>query len=95
MGSERLRRARDRPMRRTSVLTPVRNSVSGGRAPIWAQVRLARRCSQAQAAISTRFRTPSLLWVLVRWPLTVLDRPGSRGGCCQAAAPVGVAVLTR
>jgi hypothetical protein len=46
---------------------------------------------QAQAAISTRLRTSSLLWMLVRWDLTVLSEMNSSAAISVLVRPLAIA----
>jgi len=50
--------------------------------------------SQAQAAISTRFRRPSFCWMLARWLLTVLREMNSPAPISWLVRPVAMAATT-
>src|SRR4051812_20476193 len=47
--------------------------------------------SQAQPAISTRLRTPSLLWMLARWDLTVLREMNRSAAISVLVRPLAMA----
>ena len=50
--------------------------------------------SHAQAAISTRLRTPSLPWMLARWLLTVLREMNSSAAISVLVRPLAMAWTT-
>ena len=52
------------------------------------------RFSQAQAAIPTRLRTPSLAWMVDTWLLTVLSEMNSSAAISRLVQPRAVARTT-